>query len=52
MRLALAVSNASRTMLLDLASLAWSEEMLRVFGFEASMLPSVASNAEVYGAVK
>jgi glycerol kinase len=39
-------------MLLDLASLAWSEEMLNVFGFDASMLPTLVSNAEIYGAVR
>jgi len=45
------VSNASRTMLLDLASLSWSDRMLEVFGLDRSMLPSLVSNAEVYGSV-
>lgn len=47
-----AVSNASRTMLLDLRSCDWSEDMLGKFGMHKSMLPKVVSNAEVYGHVR
>ncbi len=42
-------SNASRTMLLDLASLAWSDELLRLFGVDRSLLPEVRRSAEVVG---
>jgi glycerol kinase len=39
-------SNASRTMLMDLATLSWSDAMTELFGVDASMLPDiVASNA-------
>lgn len=40
--------NASRTLLLDLADLAWSEEMCRMFGIDPVILPRVvASDADV-----
>ena len=42
-------SNASRTMLLDLESLAWSDELLRLFGVDRSLLPEVRRSAEVVG---
>jgi len=35
-------ATASRTMLLDLATVAWSEEACRAFGLEAAALPAVA----------
>ncbi|MEW6266679.1 MAG: glycerol kinase GlpK [Thermodesulfobacteriota bacterium] len=43
------VSNASRTMLLNLETLDWDEEMLAVFGLPRSMLPAVKSSSEIYG---
>jgi glycerol kinase len=43
------VSNASRTMLLDLATLDWSDEMLALFGFDRALLPDVRRSAEVVG---
>jgi glycerol kinase len=43
------VSNASRTMLLNLHTQAWDEELLQVFGIPLSMLPEVRSSSEVYG---
>ena len=43
------VSNASRTMLFNIHSLAWDEELLDIFGIPASMLPEVRSSSEVYG---
>jgi glycerol kinase len=43
------VTNASRTMLLDLRTLEWSPEQLDFFGIPARALPVVRSNAEVYG---
>jgi glycerol kinase len=42
------VSNASRTMLFNINSLRWDEELLALFGVPASMLPEVvASSAQV-----
>src|SRR5713226_8221199 len=41
------VSNASRTMLLDLATLDWSDELLELFGVPRSLLPEVHASAEV-----
>lgn len=43
------VSNASRTMLFDIHTLAWDEELLRIFDIPASMLPEVRSSSEIYG---
>ena len=40
-------SNASRTMLLDLATLDWSDELLELFAVERSVLPELHSSAEV-----
>jgi glycerol kinase len=42
------VSNASRTMLFNIHTLQWDEELLRLFGIPASMLPEVRSSSEVY----
>ena len=46
------VTNASRTMFLDLATLAWDDEILAAFGVPRSMLPQVRSSSEVYGTVE
>ena len=43
------VSNASRTMLLDIGSCEWDDELLNLFGVPRSMLPDVKSSSEVYG---
>jgi glycerol kinase len=43
------VSNASRTMLLDLATLDWSDELLELFGVPRAVLPAVHASAEVIG---
>ncbi len=43
------VSNASRTMLFNIHTLAWDEELLRIFNIPAGMLPEVRSSSEVYG---
>ena len=43
------VSNASRTMLMDLRTLDWDAEMLDVMGVPRSMLPDIRSSSEVYG---
>lgn len=43
------VSNASRTMLLNINTLEWDDELLQLFGIPVSMMPRVASSSEVYG---
>jgi glycerol kinase len=45
------VSNASRTMLFNIHTLKWDDELLRLFGIPASLLPDVRSSSEVYGYV-
>ena len=46
------VTNASRTMLMDLRTLDWSDEALRVMGLPRAMLPEIRSSSEVYGETK
>ena len=43
------VSNASRTLLLDLNSLAWSDELLELFNVPRALLPRVTASSEVIG---
>jgi glycerol kinase len=43
------VTNASRTMLMDLKTLDWDDEILKVMGIPRSMLPEIRSSSEVYG---
>ena len=43
------VSNASRTLLFNIHTLEWDEEMLELLGVPRSMLPEVKSSSEVYG---
>ena len=43
------VTNASRTMLMDLKTLSWSEQVASDMGIPTSMLPEIKSSAEVYG---
>ena len=45
------VTNASRTQLMDLETLAWDPEILATFGIPAAMLPRIGSSSEVYGKV-
>ncbi len=42
------VTNASRTMLMDLRSLTWDESIAADMGIPLSMLPRIASSSEVY----
>ncbi|HLL54956.1 MAG TPA: glycerol kinase GlpK [Myxococcaceae bacterium] len=44
------VSNASRTLLMDLKKLAWDDEMRALFGVPAGVLPAIRGSAEPYGA--
>ena len=43
------VSNASRTMLFNIHTLKWDDELLNIFGIPASMLPEVKPSSEIYG---
>ena len=43
------VTNASRTLFMDLKTLQWDEEILGAFGVPASMMPEIRSSSEVYG---
>jgi len=46
------VTNASRTMLFNIHSLAWDDELLALFDIPRSMLPEVRQSSEVYGETK
>lgn len=46
------VSNASRTMLFNINTLDWDQELLDLFGIPRSMMPEVKSSCEVYGHTK
>jgi glycerol kinase len=43
------VTNASRTMLMDLETLEWDDELLALLEVPRSMLPQIKSSSEVYG---
>lgn len=43
------VSNASRTMLLNIKTGEWDEELLKLFGISPKLLPEVRSSSEIYG---
>jgi len=43
------VSNASRTMLFNLQTLQWDEELLQLLDIPASVLPQVKGNSEIMG---
>jgi glycerol kinase len=43
------VTNASRTLLMDLATLAWDDDLLAAFGIPRALLPEIRSSSEVYG---
>jgi len=43
------VTNASRTMLMNLETLDWDEENLKLMGIPRSMLPDIKASSEVYG---
>ena len=46
------VSNASRTMLFNIHTLKWDEDLMKLFGIPMSMLPEVHSSSEIYGYTK
>ncbi|MBL0272478.1 MAG: glycerol kinase GlpK [Chitinophagaceae bacterium] len=43
------VSNASRTMLFNIHTLQWDEELLKLFNIPAAILPEVKSSSKIYG---
>jgi glycerol kinase len=43
------VSNASRTMLMNLQTLDWDPEILKLMGIPRSMLPAIKASSAVYG---
>ncbi|MEE6296989.1 glycerol kinase GlpK [Georgenia wangjunii] len=43
------VTNASRTMLMNIDTLTWNEDIAREMGIPLPMLPEIRSSAEVYG---
>ena len=45
------VTNASRTMLMNLRTLHWEESVVAEFGIPLTMLPEICSSSEIYGIV-
>jgi glycerol kinase len=43
------VSNASRTLMFDIHTLEWDDELLKILDVPRAMLPEVRSSSEVYG---
>ena len=43
------VTNASRTLLMDLRKLAWDDELLSLFDVPREVLPEIRSSSEIYG---
>jgi len=43
------VSNASRTMLLNIHTVEWDEELLKIFSVPRSILPEVKPSSKIYG---
>lgn len=46
------VTNASRTQLMNLETLAWDPELLEIFGIKNEWLPEIKSSSEIYGKTK
>lgn len=46
------VTNASRTMLMNLQTLDWDDELLAIFGVPRSLLPEIRSSSEVYATTR
>lgn len=46
------VSNASRTMLFNINTLDWDDDLLEMLGIPRSMMPKVCSSSEIYGHTK
>jgi len=46
------VTNASRTLLMDLKTLEWDADMLSVLGIPRQMLPKIVSSSQIYGTAR
>jgi glycerol kinase len=46
------VTNASRTMMMNLETLDWDDEILGILGVPRAMLPQIKASSEVYGEAK
>ncbi|MFB4298426.1 glycerol kinase GlpK [Actinomadura sp. NTSP31] len=46
------VTNASRTLLMDLHTLSWDDDLLAFFGVPRAMLPEIRSSTETYGTAR
>ncbi|MCY7375212.1 MAG: glycerol kinase GlpK [Pyrinomonadaceae bacterium] len=46
------VSNASRTMLFNIETLRWDDELLKIFDIPREVLPKVCSSSEIYGEIE
>ena len=46
------VTNASRTLLMDLRTLDWDDELLAIVGVPRAMLPAIRSSSERYGVAR
>lgn len=46
------VTNASRTLLMDLTTLNWHDELLAIFGVPRQMLPEIRPSAEIFGVAR
>ncbi len=46
------VTNASRTLLMNLQTLDWDDEILHLLNIPRAMLPRICSSSEIYGAVR
>jgi glycerol kinase len=46
------VTNASRTMMMNLETLDWDDEILGILGVPRAMLPEIRASSEVYGEAK
>ena len=46
------VTNASRTLLMNLSTLDWDDELLAAFDVPRTLLPEIRSSSEIYGTVR
>jgi glycerol kinase len=46
------VTNASRTLLMDLATLEWSDDQLRIFDIPRAMLPEIRPSSDAHGKIE
>ncbi|MCK5051071.1 MAG: glycerol kinase GlpK [Candidatus Cloacimonetes bacterium] len=46
------VTNASRTMLMNLKTLDWDDELIQILDLPRKMLPEICSSSEIYGKTK